>query len=215
MVTHGLVVRLQAAPGREREVEARLEAARAAVAGEPGTAAWFALRIGEGAYGALAAFGGDAAAKSHLAGRACTLLTDAGGGVLAQAASVQPVSVIASKLPAAGAGAAVAQGLQLSFRARQGHELGVEQFLRNAQPKLLAQPGTVAWFALRFGRGHYAMFDLFPAEGARSAHTAGLVPRELARHAASLLGGLPAMEGIDVLAAHFALRDTLVGLGVD
>jgi hypothetical protein len=41
------------------------------------------------------------------------------------------------------------------------------------------------------------------------------VPRELTRHALTLLGGMPRMDMLDVLASHVAERETLVGLGVD
>jgi hypothetical protein len=46
MVTVGLSVRLIAAPGKEREVEAFLESALPLVEAEPETTAWFAARIG-------------------------------------------------------------------------------------------------------------------------------------------------------------------------
>lgn len=32
------------------------------------------------------------------------------------------------------------------------------------------EPATVAWFAIRFGRGEYGIFDVFPDEAGRAAH---------------------------------------------
>jgi hypothetical protein len=56
---------------------------------------------------------------------------------------------------------------------------------------------------------------VFPDNGARFSHLTGQVPRELTRHALSLLGGLPDMDLLQVLASHFATRTSDVGLGVD
>ena len=42
----------------------------------------------------------------------------------------------------------------------------------------------------------------------------GHVPRKLARHAFTLLGGMPSMDMLDIPATHVARRTTDVGLGV-
>jgi hypothetical protein len=63
-----------------------------------------------------------------------------------------------------------------------------------------AEPGTIAWFALSFGNGEYGIFDVFPDNGARFAHLTGQVPRELAKHATTLLGSLPDLDLLEVLA---------------
>jgi hypothetical protein len=71
------------------------------------------------------------------------------------------------------------------------------------------EPGTVAWFALQMESGAYGIFDVFPDNGARFAHLTGRVPRELTKHALSLLGGMPDMDMLQVLAVHFAERATV------
>ena len=88
----------------------------------------------------------------------------------------------------------------LSFPARTGHEAEVEQFLRDALPLVEDEPGTIAWFAIQRANGDYGIFDVFPDNGARFAHLAGHVPRELAKHATHLLGGMPEMHLLDVVA---------------
>ncbi|MEP6594137.1 MAG: antibiotic biosynthesis monooxygenase, partial [Acidobacteriota bacterium] len=46
MVSVALLVRLQAKPGKESEVEAFLRSGLAIVQQEPATTAWFAIRMG-------------------------------------------------------------------------------------------------------------------------------------------------------------------------
>jgi quinol monooxygenase YgiN len=216
MVTHGLLVRLEAAHGRDKDLESFLASARADVAREPATTAWFAVRFGRGDYGIVDVFPNEQGRSAHLAGPVAAALTGVGRPLLAQDASIRPFAVLASKLPAAAADApALTRGLLLTFKAHQGHELQVEGFLGNAQALVQDEPGTIAWFALRLDDGHYGIFDAFPDNGARFAHLTGHVPRELAKHAMSLLGGLPDMDMLQVLAVNFAERNTVVGLGVD
>ena len=61
--------------------------------------------------------------------------------------------------------------------------------------------GTTAWFALRFGRSEYGIFDVFPDHGGRFAHLTGHVARELAKHALTLLGSLPDPDLPNVIAS--------------
>jgi quinol monooxygenase YgiN len=216
MVTHGLLVRLEAKPGRDDELEDFLKSAQPLVRDEPATTAWFAVRFGRSEYGIFDAFPDEAGREAHLAGAVAAALTQRGGGMLAREPRIERLSVLASKLPSATqAPPAITRGLLLTFKAKQGHEAQVEQFLRGAEGLVHSEPGTVAWFALHLDSGAYGIFDVFPDNGARFAHLTGHVPRELTKHALSLLGGLPDMEMLQVLAAHFAERETLVGLGVD
>ena len=76
----------------------------------------------------------------------------------------------------------------------------VAQFLRDAQPLVVAEEKTLAWFALQLDDGDYGIFDVFPDNGGRFAHLAGHVPRELVKHSLSLLGSMPDLEVINVLA---------------
>jgi quinol monooxygenase YgiN len=128
---------------------------------------------------------------------------------------IEPVDILASKMPPELSAPEITCALLLSFRARKGNEVKVEQFLRDAQPLVQEEPGTIAWFALRWPDGRYGIFDVFPDHGARFAHITGHVPRELTKHALTLLGGMPSMDMLDILASHIAKRPTLVGLGVD
>jgi quinol monooxygenase YgiN len=95
------------------------------------------------------------------------------------------------------------KALLLSFAGKAGHRAQVEQFLRDAGPLVMDEEGTKAWFALRFENGDYGIFDVFPDNAARFAHLTGRVPRELAKHSLSLLGGMPEIHLLNVLAENF------------
>jgi hypothetical protein len=98
----------------------------------------------------------------------------------------------------------VAKGLVVWLEAKTGQEDEVERFLTEARPLVEQEPNTTAWFGVRFGRGEFGIFDVFPDTKSRLAHLAGRVPRELAKHAASLLGSVPDMDKCAVLAAKLA-----------
>jgi quinol monooxygenase YgiN len=215
MLTHGLLTRIKAQWNNHDETEQLLKSALPQVQAEPGAALWFALDIGRGEYGLFEAFSSDEGRQAHLRGRVAGALIEQAPQLLDNPPDFQAVDILASKLPPEVPGAEITCGLLLSFRARKGHEVDVEQFLRDAQPVVQEEPGTTAWFALRWPQGRYGIFDVFHDHGARFAHITGHVPRELAKHALTFLGGMPAMDMVDVLASHVAQRPTVVGLGVD
>ena len=205
MVTKGLLVRLEAQHGREAELENMLRAAQALVAQEPATSAWFAVRFGRLEYGIFDAFPDEAGRQAHLGGAVAAQLMGPGRQLLARDPRIERVSLLAHKLPqGTREGLTVTRGLLLTFKAKQGHEPQVERFLRDAQGLVEAEPGTTAWFALHLDGGEYGIFDVFPDNMARMSHLGGAVPRELAKHALSLLGGVPDMDMLQVLAARFA-----------
>lgn len=88
----------------------------------------------------------------------------------------------------------------LTFKAKSGHEQEVEEFLREAKSLVKDEPKTTAWFAIRLDDGNYGIFDVFPDNGGRFAHLTGRVPRELTKHALSLLGSMPDMDMLNVVA---------------
>jgi len=199
MVNVGLLVRLEAKRDQRDATAGFLTSALPLVQQEAGTTAWFALRFNRSELGIFDAFPSDADRDAHLNGAVASALLAKADTLLDEPPSIQKIGVLAAKLPA-GAPGEVTKGLLLTFRAKSGHESGVEQFLRDAQPLVEAEPGTIAWFALSFGSGEYGIFDVFPDNGARFAHLTGHVPRELAKHATTLLGSLPDLDLLDVLA---------------
>lgn len=204
MITRGLLVRLAARPGKEEDVEAFLQSALPLVQREPGTLAWFAVRFGRGEYGIFDVFPDDEARDAHLAGPVAQALNERGGELFAQAPRIQKLVVLANKMPPAAPGEPDTKGLLLTFRAKSGHEADVERFLRDAQPIVRDEPRTTAWFAIHTDEGEYGIFDVFPDSGGRFAHLAGGVPRELAKHALTLLGSMPDLEMLTVEAEKLA-----------
>jgi len=205
MVTQGLLVRLDARHGREDELENFLKSARDLVRAEPATTAWFAVRFGRGEYGIFDGFPDEDGRQAHLDGRVAQALKGEGAALLAKAPVIQRVAILASKLPADPTFAlGITRGLLLTFRAKASHEAQVESFLQGARTRVANEAGTLAWFALALEGGEYGIFDVFADNGARLAHLTGEVPRELAKHALALLGGVPDMDMLQVLAAHFA-----------
>lgn len=100
MVKVALLVRLQAKPGKEKEVEQFLQKGLPLVEGEPGTTAWFGIRMGAGAFGIFDAFPDDAGRKAHLSGRVAEALMAKAGDLLMQPPAIEKLDVIAAKLPA-------------------------------------------------------------------------------------------------------------------
>ncbi|TWO71744.1 hypothetical protein FN976_09030 [Caenimonas sedimenti] len=216
MVSNGLLVRLQAQPGRDAELQRLLLTLKPLVRDEAATTAWFAVKSGRGEYGIFDVFLNEAGRDMHLAGEAAAALTLQGGALLAKPPGIEKASIVACKLPAVAAPVPdTTCALLFTFRARHGQEAQVENILRCAKGVVDAEARTTAWFGLRLAGGDFGVFAAFADNAARLAHLAGHAPRELTRHALSLLGGLPAMTMLEVVAVNFAERETLVGLGVD
>lgn len=94
-----LLVRVEAQPGKEDEVADFLRDGLAVVQDEPGTVVWFAVRFGPSSFGIFDAFPDGAARQSHLAGRLGSALMARAGELFTQPPTVEPVDVLATKLP--------------------------------------------------------------------------------------------------------------------
>ena len=99
MVTVALLVRLEAKPGKEAEVDSFLRSGLAIVQGEPATTAWFAIRLGPSTFGIFDAFPDDAGRQAHLSGRVAAALMAKAPDLLARPPSIEMVDVLAAKLP--------------------------------------------------------------------------------------------------------------------
>jgi quinol monooxygenase YgiN len=99
MVTVGLLVRLEAKPGKEAEVESFLKSGLAIVQEEPETTAWFAIRMGQSTFGIFDVFPDDAGRTAHLTGRVAAALMAKASDLLAQPPVIEKVDVLATKLP--------------------------------------------------------------------------------------------------------------------
>lgn len=200
MVTKGLVVRLEARPGKDAEIEEFLGSALPLVRQEGGTTAWFGVRFGRGEYGIVDVFPDEAARQAHLEGAVAAALMSRADELFAAPPDIAHCDVLAHKLPAHKA-APVTKAVLLELQAKAGSEAELASFLRAAQPLVEEEEGTLAWFAIQLAPDRCAIFDVFPDNGARFAHLTGQVPRELAKKALALLGGFPDLQLLDVTAS--------------
>jgi len=99
MITVGLLVRLEAKPGKEAEVENFLKSGLALVEDEPETTVWFAIRMGQSTFGIFDAFPNDSGRKAHLSGKVAAALMAKASDLLAQPPAIENVDVLAVKLP--------------------------------------------------------------------------------------------------------------------
>ena len=102
MVTTGLIVRLEAQPGKEQELEAFLTQALPLVEDEPDTLAWFAVRTGASSFAIVDVFPDEAGRQAHLDGPVAAALTAKAQELLAQPPQIENADVVAAKLKEAG-----------------------------------------------------------------------------------------------------------------
>ena len=99
MVSKSLIVRLEAAAGKEEELASFLVEALPLVDGEPRTVAWFALRTGASSFAIVDAFPDEAGRQAHLDGAVAAALTEKANELLAEPPRIESVDVLAAKLP--------------------------------------------------------------------------------------------------------------------
>jgi quinol monooxygenase YgiN len=90
--------------------------------------------------------------------------------------------------------------IYLELTAKPGREDDVAHFLAGARDLVMAETGTVAWFAVRFDNATFAIFDAFNDEADRAAHLNGAVAAALMANASELLAKPPEIRQPSVLA---------------
>jgi quinol monooxygenase YgiN len=99
MVKVALFVRLEAKAGKESEVERFLLGGLPLVMEEPGTTAWFGIRLGPTTFGIFDAFPDDAGRQAHLSGKVAAALMAQAGELFSEPPTIEKVDVLAVKLP--------------------------------------------------------------------------------------------------------------------
>ena len=99
MVKVALFVRLEAKPGKEKEVESFLVSGLPIVNEEPATTAWFGIRLGPSTFGIFDAFPDEAGRQAHLSGKVAAALMEKAGELFSEPPSIENVYVLAAKLP--------------------------------------------------------------------------------------------------------------------
>jgi quinol monooxygenase YgiN len=98
-VNVALLVKLEAKPGKEAELEAFLRSALPLVQEEPATLTWFAIRLGSSTFGIFDTFPDDAGRQAHLSGKVAAALIAQAPELLATSPVIEKVDVLAAKLP--------------------------------------------------------------------------------------------------------------------
>ncbi len=98
MVKNGLFVRLEAKPGKEKDVETFLRGGLALVNQEPGTTAWFAIRLGPSTFGIFDVFQDEKGRQAHLSGEVAKALMAKASELFAKPPAIEKVDVLAAKL---------------------------------------------------------------------------------------------------------------------
>jgi len=104
----------------------------------------------------------------------------------------------------------VTVALLARLRAKPGKEEDVAAFLTSALPLAQAEPATTAWFALRFSKNEFGIFDAFPNDTGRKAHLNGPIAAALMAKADELLSEPPTIEQVDLLASKLLAKKNMV-----
>ena len=99
MVKVGLLLRLEAKPGKEAEVADFLTNALPLILEETDTTAWFGIQIGHSTFGVFDAFPHEEGRNAHITGKVADILRATWSGMLSCPPSLEKVSILAAKLP--------------------------------------------------------------------------------------------------------------------
>jgi quinol monooxygenase YgiN len=92
----GLLVRLEARPGKEADVEAFLRSAQPLALNEKGTLKWYALKLGLRTFGIFDTFANEAGRNAHLTGDIAKALGERANELFAVPPQVEKVDVLAN-----------------------------------------------------------------------------------------------------------------------
>jgi len=95
-----LFARLEAKPGKEKEVADLLNQGLALANQEATTLMWFALRLGPTTFAIFDTFGDEAGRQRHLNGPIAQALMAHAPTLLAAPPTIEPLDVLGAKLPA-------------------------------------------------------------------------------------------------------------------
>jgi quinol monooxygenase YgiN len=204
MISKALLVRFESQTD-EDTMDTFLEDLATEVSWEKTTRAWFGIRYMRGEFGVISSFEDEAGREAHLAGTAMANLVAAEHKLMTAAPRITKIEVLGSKMPAVLEG--VTKGLVLRFKAKPGKEAEVAKMMRDCQPLVDKEAGTLAWFANQYDESHFGTFAVFADNGSRFAHLTGQIPRALGMTGLSLLGGAPEVHMVDIMTGTSRQRD--------
>src|SRR5262245_37282249 len=99
MLSLGLFVRLEAKPGKEKEVAAFLKQGLQMANQEPTTLIWFSVRLGTSTFVIFDAFADEAGRETHLNGPIAQALMANASDLLSAPPSIEKTEILGVKLP--------------------------------------------------------------------------------------------------------------------
>jgi quinol monooxygenase YgiN len=198
----GLLVILNAKPGKEEAVRDFLLGGLPLVNDEPGTESWYAFQIDNNTFGIFDTFRMEEGRQAHLKGEVAKALLANADDLLVDfnvSVSIQPVNLLAAKLSSGDE----RKGLLVMMKAKEGKTSEVENFLRAGKNLVNDEPKTVSWYAIQINKDTYAIFDTFSEDEGRYAHLNGKVAAALIANAPAILEDFDAqaIQRIDILAS--------------
>ncbi len=97
MVKKALLVRLEAKPGKEKELEEFLNGGLQLAQAEVDTISWYAIKINDSTFGIFDTFDADAGRDAHLSGPIAKALMEKAPDLLASNPVIEKVDVLAAK----------------------------------------------------------------------------------------------------------------------
>jgi len=92
-----LLVRLEAKPGKEAEVENFLKNGLNLANDEPGTKSWYAIKLGPSTFGIFDTFADEAGRDAHLSGKIAEALMLQSDAFLSSAPVIEKTEIVAVK----------------------------------------------------------------------------------------------------------------------
>ena len=99
VIKNALFVRLEAKPGKDKELAQFLHTGLGLAQQEGTTPVWFALQLGPSTFGIFDAFADEARRQAHLNGPIAQALGANASKLFAQAPSIERIDVLGAKLP--------------------------------------------------------------------------------------------------------------------
>lgn len=97
MVKVGLLVRLEAKPGKEQAVADFLRGGLALALEEPDTVTWYGIQLGPSTFGIFDTFAEDAGRKAHLGGKVAAALMAHAEELFSTPPAIEMVDILATK----------------------------------------------------------------------------------------------------------------------
>lgn len=97
MIHLGLLVRLEAKPGKEQQVADFLQSGLTLAQDEPDTVNWYGIQIGPSTFAIFDTFPDETGRQAHLHGPIAAALMAKAADLLATAPIIEPVNILASK----------------------------------------------------------------------------------------------------------------------